>query len=97
MGLAAVDLGKLNKGDKREFGLVVYNDSNNHVHTTTWASCGCTKPVLTPEVIPPGGTGILTIKYDSTGRSGIQEKMFGINYKHEDKPYGISITLKANI
>jgi hypothetical protein len=97
MGLAAVDLGKIEKGSKTKFGVVIYNEGNEHTHLETWASCGCTKPVIEPNVVPPGGTAIMTVVFDSTGKSGIQEKKFGLNYKHDNVAYGVTLTLKAKI
>lgn len=38
------------------------------------ASCGCTVPSFPKEPIAPGAEGVITVQFDSHGRSGHQEK-----------------------
>lgn len=40
----------------------------------TWTSCGCTIPSYPSEPIAPGKEGVIQIKFDSDGKSNLQEK-----------------------
>jgi hypothetical protein len=42
------------------------------------ASCGCTVPDYPHEPIAPGKTGVLTVKFNSEGKSGHQEKTVNV-------------------
>jgi hypothetical protein len=37
-------------------------------------TCGCTVPAWTKDPIPPGGTGFVKAKFDSSGKQGINNK-----------------------
>ena len=39
------------------------------------SSCGCTTPAWPEDPIPPGGTGEITAKFNSDGRTGDQKKL----------------------
>lgn len=41
--------------------------------SSTSASCGCTVPKHTKKPIPPGGTGEITVRYDSKGKPAGQQ------------------------
>lgn len=38
------------------------------------SSCGCTVPEWSEEPIPPGGTGVITAKFNTDGKGGEQRK-----------------------
>jgi hypothetical protein len=42
------------------------------------ASCGCTTPEFTREPIKPGESGSVHVIFDSSGKTGIQDKMITI-------------------
>ncbi len=42
------------------------------------SSCGCTVPEWPEDPIPPGGTGELTAKFNSEGRTGEQKKLIKV-------------------
>lgn len=44
--------------------------------TAARASCGCTTPKYTRDVVAPGDTGHITVTYDPAGRPGRFEKVW---------------------
>ena len=43
------------------------------------ASCGCTTPTYTKEPVMPGKTGTISAKFNSAGKSGMQNKVLTID------------------
>lgn len=41
-------------------------------------SCGCTTPEFTREPVKPGESGVIHVVFDSSGKSGLQDKMITI-------------------
>ncbi len=64
------------------------------------ASCGCTTPKWTKEVIPPGGEGSITATFDSNGKGGtdnpLVEKSITVDFDNTDRAF-IILIFKANI
>jgi hypothetical protein len=61
-----MDLGEVTNGEIRSVEVAVLNaGSADLIIEAVTTSCGCTSAAITPEVIPPGGTGSLAIHYDS--------------------------------
>ncbi|SDK62163.1 Protein of unknown function [Catalinimonas alkaloidigena] len=66
------------------FGKVVAGEKVRHIYKfentgaaplliqSATASCGCTVPTPPKDPIPPGGTGEITVEFNSTGRAGEQ-------------------------
>ena len=42
-------------------------------------SCGCTVPKYDNKPVPPGGSGILEVVFDSSGRNGMQTKTITVS------------------
>ncbi|MEO1714689.1 MAG: DUF1573 domain-containing protein [Bacteroidota bacterium] len=73
-----------------DFGTIAEGDTRTHTFTFTntgdadllidfaSGSCGCTVPEWPEEAIAPGGTGKITIVYDSSGKEGLQEQEVNI-------------------
>ncbi len=60
------DLGVITNGEIPTIEIAVRNlGEGDLVIEGVSTSCGCTSASITPEVIPPGGTGTLAIRYDS--------------------------------
>jgi len=60
------DLGEITIGEIRTVDIPVQNlGSGDLIIEAVSTSCGCTTASIEPEVIPPGGTGTLTVRYDS--------------------------------
>lgn len=59
------------------------------------ASCGCTVPSYTKEPVKPGGTGEVQVVFDSTGKSGNQQKTVTLTLNTEKGTE--TLNFKANI
>jgi hypothetical protein len=70
------DFGKLVTGQTTEkvFNFKNQGDAPLIVQNVT-SSCGCTAPVWNGDPIAPQGTGSVTVKFDSEGKLGIQERV----------------------
>jgi hypothetical protein len=73
-------------GTSHDFGVIKEGDVVEHVFSVkntgeapliienARPSCGCTVPDWTKTPIPPGGTGFVKAKFDSSGKPGMQNK-----------------------
>ena len=90
------DFGTVKDGDVVE---TVFTFTNNGeaplIISDVKGSCGCTVPEWPKEPIPVGGTGDLKVKYNSKGKSGIQNKSVTITANTWPKTKRLSI--KANV
>lgn len=69
------DFGKLKAGEQREFDFEFTNTGKNELFIEfAKGSCGCTVPEWPKEGIKPGEKSKIHVKFDSTGKSGMQEK-----------------------
>jgi hypothetical protein len=53
--------------------------------TRVKASCGCTTPSYSKEPIAPGEEGFIDVAFNTTGKSGIQNKSVTVSGNFEDK------------
>lgn len=77
---ASYDFGDLAQGEKIEHVFKFTNSGSEPlVITNVEVTCGCTTPRGWPKnPIKPGGTGEITIAFDSTGKIGRQNKVITI-------------------
>jgi hypothetical protein len=70
------DFGEITQGDKVEFTYHFTNAGNEPlIITNVQVTCGCTVPKGWPrDPIPPGGSGELTVSFNSAGKIGKQNK-----------------------
>jgi hypothetical protein len=69
------DFGKVKAGESREFDFEFTNTGKNELFVEfAKGSCGCTVPDWPKDGIPPGEKSKIHVKFDSTGKSGKQEK-----------------------
>jgi hypothetical protein len=69
------DFGKMMEGEKLQYAFKFKNvGTGDLVIRSANGSCGCTVPEWPHEPIPPGGTGIINITFDSSGKHGMQHK-----------------------
>lgn len=69
------DFGTISEGQVVEYTYSIKNTGQAPlVIQEAKPSCGCTVPAWTKEPIPPGGTGFVKAKFDSSGKPGIQNK-----------------------
>jgi len=67
----AVDFGTIVEGQEARFMFTFRNEGDAPLRLlNVFPSCGCTTPSWTEEPVPPGGTGTITIVFDSSGRPG---------------------------
>ncbi|MGN6179122.1 MAG: DUF1573 domain-containing protein [Mucilaginibacter sp.] len=73
------DFGKIKQGDKVTYKFNFVNVGKSPlIITNAVATCGCTQPEWPKEPIKPGDGGQITVTYNSTGHSGLQDKMITI-------------------
>lgn len=75
-----MDLGIIDGTKPMEFWFEVTNNTPNVLDFTSWASCGCTTPLVLPSRVASGEKAKLKVKFDPTGKNGLQEKMVGVHY-----------------
>lgn len=78
------DFGKIKQGDKVEHIFKVTNSGTaDLVISDAKPSCGCTVPEFTKTPIKPGADGQIKVIFDSTGKSGAQEKSVTVSLNTE--------------
>ena len=69
------DFGTINEGDVVEYTYAFKNSGAAPlIIQSAQGSCGCTVPDWTKEPIPVGGSGYVKAKFDSNGKTNIQNK-----------------------
>lgn len=69
------DFGDMYQGDKVEHTFAFSNTGTEPlILTNVEVQCGCTATKYTRDPIAPGGTGEITVSFNSTGKSGMQSK-----------------------
>jgi hypothetical protein len=69
------DFGTIKEGQSVEYTFTVKNTGEAPlIIQKADPSCGCTVPAWTKEPIAPGKSGFVKAKFDSSGKSGIQNK-----------------------
>lgn len=90
-----------------EFGDIVQGDRVEHIFKYTnngseplilssvKTTCGCTAPDWSREPLAPGKSTSLTVRFNSTGKMGMQNKTITVNSNATNNPERIRIT--ANV
>jgi hypothetical protein len=69
------DFGQINEGDKVVFDFFFTNTGKSAlIISSAAATCGCTVPEYPKQPLAPGKTGIIHVVFNSTGKSGMQNK-----------------------
>ena len=80
-----------------DFGEITQGDTVSHTFTfknvgtqplkisNIKPSCGCTAPNWTQELVPPGAEGFVEVIFNSTGKSGTQNKSITVFLNTEEK------------
>lgn len=72
---SAYNFGTITEGDKVEYNFRFKNTGNKPlVINNAHASCGCTIPEKPEKPVMPGETSFIKVVFNSTGKSGHQEK-----------------------
>lgn len=90
-----IDYGTIPHGadGKREF-VFVNNGNKPLIISAATGSCGCTVPSSPKEPIPPGGRGVIGVKYD-TNRTGAFQKTVTVT-SNANEP-SKTLTIKGNV
>ncbi len=73
------DFGKIKDGEKVAYDFKFKNEGNTPlIIKDATATCGCTVPEWSKEPIAPGGSGKISVVFDSAGKSGLQDKVVTI-------------------
>jgi hypothetical protein len=90
------DFGTIKEGESVEYVFQVKNTGEAPlVIQEAKPSCGCTVPDWTKTPIPPGGNGFVKAKFDSSGKSGVQNKT--ITVSANTYPKQTVLRFKANV
>ena len=69
------DFGSVNDGEKVSYAFKFKNTGKSPlIISNAIASCGCTVPDYPRTPIVPGGEGVISVVFDSTGKPGKQSK-----------------------
>lgn len=69
------DFGTITEGEKVQYAFRFKNvGTGDLVIRSANGSCGCTVPEWPHEPVPPGGSGVINITFNSEGKNGMQHK-----------------------
>jgi len=69
------DFGTITEGEKIQYAFKFKNVGNGDlVIRSANGSCGCTVPEWPHDPVPPGGSGVVNITFNSAGKNGMQHK-----------------------
>ncbi|OOQ61041.1 DUF1573 domain-containing protein [Mucilaginibacter pedocola] len=73
------DFGKIKTGDKVTYEFKFTNTGKSPlIIQDAIATCGCTKPEWPKTPVQPGADGVVKVTFDSTGKSGLQDKQITV-------------------
>lgn len=88
------EFGDIFSGDKVEHTFAFTNTGNEPlIITNVQVTCGCTTPKGWPrDPIPPGGSGQITVAFNSTGKIGKQNKVVTVISNNAGKQNTVSFS-----
>jgi hypothetical protein len=90
------DFGAIIQGEKVSYTFKFKNTGGSDLLVTSAkGSCGCTVPKFSKEPIAPGKSGEMEIIFDSSGKSGIQNKT--ITVLSNSQPNTVVLTVSADV
>jgi len=73
------DFGKIKQGEKVHYDFIFKNTGKTPlIISNATASCGCTVPEPPKDPIQPGAESVIKVIFDSTGKSGVQDKVITV-------------------
>ncbi len=73
------DFGKIKSGEKVQYEFKFKNTGKSPlIITNATATCGCTVPETPKDPIKPGAEGVIKVVFDSSGKSGLQDKVITV-------------------
>lgn len=90
------DFGKIIQGEKVSYSFKFTNSgASDLLITDAKGSCGCTVPEYPKNPVKPGATGVIDVVFDSTGKSGQQNKKVTITAN--TVPGTVTLAINGNI
>lgn len=87
------DFGKLTEGEQVEYHFRFINTGNAGLLIThAVGSCGCTVPEYPKQLIKPGESGLLKVKFDSKGKTGTFDKKVTVTCNTEPRETVLTVT-----
>jgi hypothetical protein len=81
------NFGKLEQGKSVSYDFKFKNTGKEPLMISdATATCGCTKPTFAKDPIKPGGTGVISVTFNSTGKNGEQDKAITITSNAKENP-----------
>lgn len=91
-----VYFGNITEGDTLRYTYKFKNTGNLPLKIISVnASCGCTTPEWSKEIIQPGQKGFLKIKFDSQGRKGLNSKT--VTIYANTLPMDTQVSFRVNV
>ncbi|NVM66974.1 putative small secreted protein [Mucilaginibacter sp. SG538B] len=73
------DFGKIKEGDKVSYDFKFTNTGKSPlIITDARATCGCTTPTWPKAPVKPGESGVISVTFNSAGKSGLQDKQITV-------------------
>ncbi|HEX8019533.1 DUF1573 domain-containing protein [Mucilaginibacter sp.] len=73
------DFGKIKEGDKVSYDFKFTNTGKSPlIITSARATCGCTTPTWPKAPVKPGESGVISVTFNSAGKSGLQDKQITV-------------------
>lgn len=92
-----VDFGEIPSGERRKHTFLVNNTGNATLDIRdVRTSCGCTTAGQWDRSIPPGGTGLIPIQFDTQSFTGPIQRTITVTSNDPEKP-NLTLHLKAQI
>lgn len=90
------DFGTINEGDQVEHTFTFTNEGSEPlILEKCKGSCGCTVPTCPQDPIPPGGTGEILVKFNSSNKKNTVSKV--VNITANTEPLITKLTISANV
>jgi hypothetical protein len=91
------DFGKIKQGESADYSFKFTNTGKEPlIIENAQGSCGCTVPNYPKEPIAPGATGTIDVRFNSAGKSGMQQKTVTLT-ANTDPSVTTILTIKADV
>lgn len=92
----AHDFGKMHEGEMASYEFKFTNNGKSPLLISNAAgTCGCTVPAYPHEPIAPGQNAVINVKFNSTGKIGLQNKSVNIFTNSKKGTHVLNITAEV--